>query len=359
VLTNGEHEGRRGVNRLVEAAVGGPAVAREQGFYLPGLAAGGVEIQDRHGKVAHPGVTPQELDFLAALPQRARSFLAHTLTAAPANLPAAGLDALLDASVLDNALSPTLNLNHVHHRLRERPQAYAAVQRAVAEFLDEQLAAAAQAGLAQRFFIHYAPNLGRGADGRERLKPGDAGGAGTHDFQFMLSGAVKEAGVLVLLNHHIRRRSGHAPLGEDFNVRTAPRELDALLELARDRFAGQRLPRLIGVGDTVSAQPRAGDGEVQRGGSDRGFLTLVQALGRAFGTDNAVIYVDSSGGEVRRPGVDAALLQRRLTNPALPPWEALRGISDAADPLRPNFVCADGHRQYQAFFGELARRIAG
>ena len=46
VLTNGEHEGRRGVNRLVEQALGEPVLPKREGRYLPGLAAGGVQLQD-------------------------------------------------------------------------------------------------------------------------------------------------------------------------------------------------------------------------------------------------------------------------------------------------------------------------
>ena len=44
VLTNGEHEGRRGVNRLVEAALGDQVKPEQAGLYLPGLAAGGVQL---------------------------------------------------------------------------------------------------------------------------------------------------------------------------------------------------------------------------------------------------------------------------------------------------------------------------
>ena len=41
VLTNGEHGGRRGVNRLVESALGESRAPADEGLYLPGLAAGG------------------------------------------------------------------------------------------------------------------------------------------------------------------------------------------------------------------------------------------------------------------------------------------------------------------------------
>ena len=52
VLTCGEHEGRRGVNRIVETALKSKTKAREEGLYLPGLAACGVELQDQYGKVS-------------------------------------------------------------------------------------------------------------------------------------------------------------------------------------------------------------------------------------------------------------------------------------------------------------------
>ncbi|MGL6135138.1 MAG: glucosylglycerol 3-phosphatase, partial [Prochlorococcaceae cyanobacterium] len=70
VLTNGEHEGRRGVNRLVERALGQVLDPGRDGLYLPGLAAGGVQLQNRHGQVDTPGVSATELAFLEALPAR-------------------------------------------------------------------------------------------------------------------------------------------------------------------------------------------------------------------------------------------------------------------------------------------------
>ena len=70
VLTNGEHEGRRGVNRLVEKALGDKQKAQREGLYLPGLAAGGVQFQDRFGVVSHPGVSDEEMSFLESVPER-------------------------------------------------------------------------------------------------------------------------------------------------------------------------------------------------------------------------------------------------------------------------------------------------
>ena len=75
VLTNGEHEGRRGVNRLVEAALGDQIKPEQAGLYLPGLAAGGVQFQDRFGHLSHPGVSDAEMAFLAAAPLRMEQLL--------------------------------------------------------------------------------------------------------------------------------------------------------------------------------------------------------------------------------------------------------------------------------------------
>lgn len=355
VLTNGEHIGSRGVNAIVDAAFEHRDDAPGAGAYLPGLAGGGVQLQDRHGTVTHPGVSDAELEFLRAVPEHATRFLAGRLAAKPYALSSAELATLLQATVLDNLVSPTINLNNLHLRLRESPELYRHLQDDLAQFMNSLLEDASVRGLEDAFFIHYAPNLGRDERGNERLRAGDAESAGTHDFQFMLKGAVKEVGVLVILNRYYHAQTGDYPLGEHFHARAAPRDHDALLELARERFDPQWMPRIVGVGDTVSAQAQEMDGEshVLRGGSDRGFLTLVQELGAAFDTDNAVLYVDSSRGEVRRPGIDAA----RLAQHADEPWAAMLNISDRHDPLRLNFVFPDGHAQYVAFFLALAARI--
>jgi len=324
VLTNGEHLGSRGVNGLVERAIGSAQRCREQGLYLPGLAAGGVQVQDRHGRISHPGVSTEELAFLAAAPAWLNESLKQLLQQAPYQLADRDIERLLASSVLDNPVSPTLNLNAFHHHWSDRPALYARLQADGAGLLQALLEGAAAQGLAQSFFVHYAPNLGRDTDGRERLRPAQGSAAGTY------------------------------PLGEAFNVRQAPASLDALLQLAVERFDPRHMPRLVGVGDTLTSAPAsADDGGTHwlRGGSDRGFLTLVQALGEAFGQDNRVLYVDSSQGEVQRPGVDATYLRDH----PLAPWPALDGITDARDPLRLNTLFADGPRQYVAFFGDLAR----
>lgn len=349
VLTNGEHIGRRGVNPIVDAALGHSGHA----CYLPGLAAGGVQWQDAAGQVSHPGVSDDEMAFLAQVPARAATFLRQWLATTVPAIDGGEVDALVHACVLDNRVSPTLNLNAIEHRLRSTPAYYARLQQDTAQFMDSVLQAAAGQGLGNAFFVHYAPNLGTDGQGRERLKPADATSAGTTDFQFMLRGAVKQAGVLGLLNRYYFARTGDYPLGPDFSVREAPAGHEALLVLAMEHFDPRHMPRIVGVGDTVTSQVD-GSGPPLRGGSDRGFLTLVQDLGRRFGTSNLVVYVDSSGGQVHRPAVDVEALRRACADPGLA-WPALPGIRDAHDPLWLDVIFPGGADQYIDFFCQLAR----
>ena len=80
VLTNGEHAGLRGVNPLVERALAGTADPANEGLYLPGLAAGGVQRQDRFGQITYPGISDAELATLDALPAKILEGLREQLT---------------------------------------------------------------------------------------------------------------------------------------------------------------------------------------------------------------------------------------------------------------------------------------
>ena len=341
VLTNGEHEGSRGVNRLVERALSGRADPARQGLYLPGLGAGGVQLQDRFGRVSHPGVSTAELDFLASVPQRLTDGLRRHLPDLLPNIPATAMEVLVEAAVLDNPLSPSLNLNPLLNAIRGDVSRQQDLQALALELMQELLREAGAAGLRDSFFLHLAPNLGS-RDGREQLKPAGPGSTGTTDLQLMLRGALKEVGLLVLVNQAIARRTGTAPLGETFNVRTAPHDHPSLLELARSAIDPAWMPRLVGVGDTITSVPAADGPGRLRGGSDRGFLTLLQELGQVFGTANRVVLVDSSGGEVDRPSLAGG---------------SLEGLSDPEDPLRIDATIPGGPRQYIRFFRSLARQL--
>ena len=341
VLTNGEHEGRRGVNRLVEAALGDQVRPDQQGLYLPGLAAGGVQLQDRFGQLSHPGVSDAEMAFLAAAPQRMEQLMLERL---PAELPGVSpeqLKTLAQQAVLDTQVSPTINLNGVFALVPGDVPRQRRLQQMLADLMEQLLQEADAAALEGSFFLHVAPNLGRDADGRERAKPAAAGDVGTTDIQFMLTGSLKEAGLLVLINQHMARRHGVVPLGEDFNVRTVPRDHGALLRLAQERLPMERMPLLVGVGDTVTSTPTDDGSGWLRGGSDRGFLTLLKALGACSHQPNRVILVDSSHGEVDRPSLtDGRLL----------------GISDPEDPLELDVLMPGGPAEYISWFQALAQR---
>ncbi|NEP15729.1 MAG: glucosylglycerol 3-phosphatase [Leptolyngbya sp. SIO4C1] len=357
VLTNGEHIGQRGINGIIERAFGGAEAVAQQGLYLPGLAAGGVQWQNRYGKLEHPGVSDAELAFLAQVPDRIEHQLRQFFAERPMLLSPEALEACIQSAVLDNVASPTVNLNTFYETLRDL-DAYVELQQTIQALLDDLLAAAKRQGLGDSFFVHYAPNLGRDENGQEVAWWASETSSGTTDFQFMLRGAIKEAGVLALLNHYYFQRTGKYPLGVDFNARQAPHQADDMLALVEQNFDPALMPTMIGVGDTVTSQAvETEDGlEFKRGGSDRNFLQLIQAIGQTFESSNLTVYVDSSGGELknRKPvQVTSDYGQPRVV-------EGPRDLRDSDDPLTLNVVFPGGHLQYcQAFQTAAQRRISG
>ncbi|MDB9529438.1 glucosylglycerol 3-phosphatase [Oscillatoria sp. CS-180] len=354
VLTNGEHIGRRGVNGIVERAFGNDTEqVREQRRYLPGLAAGGVQWQDRDGVTDHPGVTDAELAFLKTVPHRIRRSLETFAANHDLGLDAATLERCIQSSALDNVASPTANLNTFHGEIGSDREIYVALQKAMQSLMDDLLTEAAEQGLAASFFVHYAPNHGRDESGKEIVWLSQASESGTTDFQFMLRGAIKEAGVLALLNRYYAQRTGTYPLGPDFSVRTAPHDHNALIQLVEDHFDPAHMPLMVGVGDTVTSKVTHVNGEViaQRGGSDRNFLHLIQAIGRSFSVGNVVVYVDSSGGELRnRKPLNV------VNNDGTPTvTEGPGDVLDQSDPLVLNVVFPGGYQQYCATFCAAAQ----
>lgn len=352
VLTNGEHIGLRGVNGIVDKAWG-EAEAPALGRYLPGLAAGGVQWQDRQGKVSHPGVSAAELSFLKQVPLRIRQALTAFAQEQDLSLAGEALERCIQASVLDNVASPTANLNTFHQALGGDSRTYIALQKAMEQLMTQLLEESAEQGLGESFFVHYAPNHGRNPDGQEVIWLSQAEESGTTDFQFMLRGAIKEAGVLALLNRYYGTRTGEYPLGADFNVRQAPHNHGALLALVQGNFDPALMPVLIGVGDTVTSTVEFVDGQpvAKRGGSDRNFLLLIQSIGQAFERDNVVTYVDSSGGELKnRRALKVESIEGQDIVTAGP-----GDPQDPDDPLGLNVVFPGGYRQYCQAFGIAAQ----
>lgn len=359
VLTNGEHIGQRGVQGIVERTVGDRASVQEKGLYLPGLGAGGVQWQDRYGQVSYPGVSEAELAFLAEVPQRIEQQMQQFLSEQMPDLSAEDQQHCLASSVLDNAASPTANLNTFYELLEGQTELFQRLQKSMQALMEALMAEAAERGLADSFFVHYAPNLGRSPQGGEIVWFADQGSSGTTDFQFMLRGAVKEAGVLALLNRYYFARTGQYPLGVNFNARQAPKEMDDLLLLVKQNFDPALMPLMVGIGDTVTSQGvTSNEGlEFKRGGSDRNFLQLLQNIGQAFDSGSLTVYIDSSGGELKnrqavRLETGADGVPTVVEGPGDP--------RDSADPLTLNLVFPGGYRQYcQTFQAAAKRRAAG
>ena len=354
VLTNGEHIGKRGVNGIIERVLGDSAIARERGLYLQGLAGGGVQWQDCHGNVSHPGVSDEEMAFLEAVPHKIAACLRELGKQPKYSLDGAKLEEYIQATVLDNKVSPTANLNVFHEIFKDSPELYADLQREIKSLMDRLLAEAQQQGLGDSFFVHYAPNLGRDENGREIMQPSQGKDSGTTDFQFMLRGGIKEVGVLVILNHYYYLQTGKYPLGEDFNARQAPQDQTALLQLVKDNFDPAIMPTIIGVGDTVTSKVVENGSQIEfkRGGSDRGFLELIQAIGEKFNTGNTIVYIDSSGGEVknRKP------LKLDRSNPEdIRVIEGVGDPRDTEDPLTLNIAFPGGHEEYIEFYCQTAK----
>jgi glucosylglycerol 3-phosphatase len=345
VLTNGEHIGERGVNGIIDRAIAQAGIADWPEPYLPGLAAGGVQWQDRSGNVTHLGVSEAELTFLAAVPDRIAAAL-RAFFAGRSGFSVVDIEQGIQASVLANRASPTANLNTFYARLGGNTETYRLLQQAMQMVMRQLLQDAAEQGINHAFFVHYAPNLGHDELGQEIVWFADGDASGTTDFQFMLQGGIKEAGVLVLLNRYYFDWTGTYPLGENFNVRQAPPQLNDLVELVQRKFDRALMPTIVGVGDTVTSQGIETDGRLvfRCGGSDRNFLQLIQHLGVAFDQANLTVYVDSSGGELQNR---KAL---KLDAAGETVIEGPGAARDTSDPLRLNVAFPGGYRQYcQAF----------
>ncbi|WP_269615203.1 glucosylglycerol 3-phosphatase [Prochlorococcus marinus] len=338
VLTCGEHEGKRGVNRLVEKALGSKITAKENGFYLPGLAACGVEYQDRFSNLSYPGLKDNEINFLAEVPKMMRSMLTNELKKFLPNLSNEKRNKLIDVAVCDTRFTPTLNFNEIFSYVKNDFQKVKDLQLIMGKIMNDLLEESKNFGLDNSFYLHLMPNLGI-RDGREIMKYSTQNEFGTTDIQFIIKGAIKEAGLLFLLNKYIENKTGVYPFGENFNVRNAPKTHAQLIKLCRDKIPHEQMPLLVGVGDTVTSVKNNKDNTWLRGGSDRGFLTLIQMLGESYKKDNQVVFVNSCNEQVLRPRING---------------NDMKGVSDPNDDLKFNMIINDGPKEYIEWFKQLA-----
>ncbi len=338
VLTCGEHEGKRGVNRLVEKALNSKTTAKENGFYLPGLAACGVEYQDRFSNLSYPGLKDNEINFLAEVPKMMRSMLTNELKKFLPNLSNEKRNKLIDVAVCDTRFTPTLNFNEIFSYVKNDFQKVKDLQLIMEKIMNNLLEESKNFGLDNSFYLHLMPNLGI-RDGREIMKYSTQNEFGTTDIQFIIKGAIKEAGLLFLLNKYIANKTGVYPFGENFNVRNAPKTHAQLIKLCRDKIPHEQMPLLVGVGDTVTSVKDNKDNSWLRGGSDRGFLTLIQRLGESYKKDNQVVFVNSCNEQVLRPRINGT---------------DMKGVSDPNDDLKFNMIINDGPKEYIEWFKQLA-----
>ncbi len=341
VLTCGEHEGERGVNRLVEKALNSKTIAKENGFYLPGLAACGVEFQDRFSNLSLPGLKENEIDFLAKVPNMMRLMLIDELKICLPSISNDLRNKLIDVAICDTRFTPTLNFNEIFSYVKNDFKKVKDLQLIMERIMNTLLADSLKSGLENSFSLHLMPNLGL-KDGKEIMKYATQNEFGTTDIQFIIKGAKKEAGLLFLLNKYISNKTGVYPFGEDFNVRDAPKTLNELIDLCKDKIPINQMPLLIGVGDTVTSVKDHNTNTWLRGGSDRGFLTLIQKLGDTYNKENQVVFVNSSNDQVSRPRVNGT---------------DLSGISDSKDDLKFNLIINNGPQEYIQWFKKLASKF--
>jgi len=193
-------------------------------------------------------------------------------------------------------------------------------------------------GLKNSFFLHISPNLGS-KDGNEIIKLSSKNDIGSTDIQLLIKGAVKDSGVLFLLNKFIEDKTGKAPFGSNFNFRNSPNSITGKIDLCKSAIQKEDMPLIVGVGDTITSKKNNGENSYLRGGSDRSFLEFIQILGNEFGINNKIIFVDSSSGEVERPSTKKT---------------GLIGISDNYDNLKFDIVFKNGPKEYISWFIELA-----
>ena len=206
--------------------------------------------------------------------------------------------------------------------------------------MNEIIFKAESEGLKNSFFLHISPNLGN-KNGKERIKLSSKDDIGSTDIQLLIKGAVKDSGVLFLLNKFIEDKTGKAPFGSNFNFRNSPNSITGKIDLCKSSIQTEDMPLIVGVGDTITSKKNNGENSYLRGGSDRSFLEFIQILGNEFGINNKIIFVDSSSGEVERPSTKKT---------------GLKGISDLYDNLKFDLVFQNGPKEYISWFIELANK---
>ncbi len=339
VLTCGEHEGIRGVNRIIERSLRSTIEAKNKELYLRGLAACGVEYQDNNGKVSFEGVSEKELNFLSKVPSLIRPKFNLIVKNIFPKLNQEDINFHAAKSICATRFSPTINFNSLFDLAKKDSDKRKLIQISFEEMMNQIMQKAESEGLKDSFFLHISPNLGK-KNGSEIIKLSTKYDIGSTDIQLLIRGAVKDSGVLFLLNKFIENKTGKAPFGSDFNFRNSPKSIEEKIDLCKKTINVNDMPLIVGVGDTVTSKKNNGENIYLRGGSDRSFLEFIQILGNEFGINNKIIFVDSSSGEVERPSTKK---------------NGLKGISDLDDNLKFDFIFQNGPKEYINWFIEVAK----
>ncbi|KFF42131.1 MAG: glucosylglycerol 3-phosphatase [Candidatus Atelocyanobacterium thalassa] len=352
VLTNGEHIGKNGVNFIIEKAYQNKIkLVKDKKLYLPGLAAGSAQWQESNGDVTYPGVSEKELFFLASVPEYIQKNFIKFFSKNNFNLSEETIRKSIKKTVLYNKVSPTVNLNILYDLLSQQTDNYIKLQKFTYQLMYKLLKKAQQEDLYNSFSIHCTANLGKDEQGQEIIQFAKDKSSGTTDFQFMLKDATKEAGVLLILNNYMYKKTGDYPLGKDFNFKQVPTTRQEILSLIRDHFNPSYIPTIIGVGDTVTNEiiESCGKFSCVRGGSDRNFLELIQLIGERFNKRNIIAYVNSSTGEVRNHKA-LKISSHNSKNITINGMDKLQD-----DPLKLNIVFSKGYQQYINCFKKASR----
>ena len=339
VLTCGEHEGTRGVNRIVERSLKSTDQPKEKGLYLRGLAACGVEYQDNKGNISFEGVSKEEVDFLAKVPDLIRPNFEKIVRKIFPNIEQEEINFHASKSICKTRFSPTINFNSLFDLVKNDSEKRKIIQKSFEVLMNEIIYTAKAQGLKNSFFLHISPNLGS-KDGNEIIKLSSKNDIGSTDIQLLIKGAVKDSGVLFLLNKFIYDNTGNAPFGINFNFKDSPTSIIEKVNFCKKYIKLEDMPTIIGIGDTVTSQKNTNNG-YSRGGSDRSFLEFIQLLGKEFESNNKIIFVDSGSSEVYRPSTKIS---------------GLKGISDAEDNLKFDMIFQNGPKEYLNWFVAFAKK---
>ena len=185
VLTCGEHEGPRGVNRIVEKSLRSIDQPKEKGLYLRGLAACGVEYQDSNGNISFEGVSKEEIDFLAKVPDLMRPSFKKIVKKIFPNINQEEINSHASKSICKTRFSPTINFNSLFDLVKDDSEKRKIIQKSFEDMMNEIIYKAKAQGLENSFFLHISPNLGS-KNGNEIIKLSSKNDIGSTDIQLSL-----------------------------------------------------------------------------------------------------------------------------------------------------------------------------